>query len=48
MPTYAYKCKACEHRFETVQKITEDPLTECPECHGEIRRVLFPAGVVFE
>ena len=48
MPTYAYKCKACEHRFEIIQKITEDSLTTCPECSGEIRRVLFPAGVVFK
>lgn len=48
MPTYQYKCKQCDHRFDVFQRITEDPLTECPECHGEIRRVLFPAGVVFK
>jgi putative FmdB family regulatory protein len=48
MPTYEYKCRACAHRFEVSQRITEDSLTECPECHGEIRRVLFPAGVVFK
>ena len=48
MPTYQYKCRECEHRFDVTQKITEDPLKECPECSGEIRRVLFPAGVVFK
>lgn len=48
MPTYQYKCRQCEHRFEVIQKITEAALTECPECQGEIRRVLFPAGVVFK
>lgn len=48
MPTYQYKCKACDHRFDVMQRITEDPLKECPECQGEIRRVLFPAGVVFK
>lgn len=48
MPTYQYKCKQCEHRFDVMQRITEEPLTECPECGGEIRRVLFPAGVVFK
>jgi putative FmdB family regulatory protein len=48
VPTYQYKCKACDNRFETVQKITDEPLTVCPECGGEIRRVLFPAGVVFK
>jgi predicted nucleic acid-binding Zn ribbon protein len=30
------------------QRITENALTECPECHGLIQRVLFPAGVVFK
>jgi putative FmdB family regulatory protein len=48
MPTYEYLCRVCSHRFETWQKMTDDPLTTCPECGGTIRRVLFPAGVVFK
>src|SRR5207248_184011 len=48
MPTYEYHCKSCNHRFETVQKMTDEPLTVCPECGGYIRRVLFPAGIVFK
>jgi predicted nucleic acid-binding Zn ribbon protein len=28
--------------------MTDDPLTNCPECEGPIRRVLYPAGVVFK
>lgn len=48
MPTYEYLCKACSHRFETWQKMTDEPLTVCPECGEHIRRVLFPAGVVFK
>lgn len=48
MPTYEYLCKACSHRFETWQKMTAEPLTVCPECGGNIRRVLYPAGVVFK
>jgi putative FmdB family regulatory protein len=48
MPTYEYLCKTCSHRFETWQKMTDDALTTCPECGGNIRRVLFPAGVVFK
>ncbi len=48
MPTYEYLCRGCSHRFETWQKMTENPLTNCPECGGDIRRVLFPAGVVFK
>ncbi len=48
MPTYEYLCKTCGHRFETWQKMTDDPLTTCPDCGAAIRRVLFPAGVVFK
>ncbi len=48
MPTYEYLCQTCSHRFETWQKMTDDPLTVCPECGNHIRRVLYPAGVVFK
>jgi putative FmdB family regulatory protein len=48
MPTYEYLCRECSHRFETWQKMTDEPLTICPECGGPIRRVLFPAGIVFK
>jgi putative FmdB family regulatory protein len=48
MPTYEYQCKTCNHRFETWQKMTDEPLTICPECGNHIRRVLFPAGIVFK
>src|SRR5215469_13032717 len=48
MPTYEYQCKSCEHRFEIWQKMTDNALTVCPECHGTIRRILFPAGIVFK
>lgn len=32
MPIYEYKCEACGHVFESLQKISESPLVECPEC----------------
>lgn len=48
MPTYEYQCKSCEHRFEVWQKMADQALTVCPECKGTIRRVLFPAGIVFK
>ncbi len=48
MPTYEYLCQTCSHRFETWQKMTDEPLTTCPECGNHIRRVLYPAGVVFK
>ena len=48
MPTYEYLCKTCSHRFEMWQKMTDDPLEICPECGGHIRRVYYPAGIVFK
>ncbi|HLG63992.1 MAG TPA: FmdB family zinc ribbon protein [Ktedonosporobacter sp.] len=48
MPTYEYLCQTCSHRFETWQKMTDEPLTICPECGNHIRRVLYPAGIVFK
>lgn len=48
MPTYEYQCKSCTHRFEIWQKMADEALTVCPECQGVIRRVLYPAGIVFK
>ena len=48
MPTYQYACIACEHAFEEVQSFSDDALTVCPECKGEIRKVYSSVGVVFK
>jgi putative FmdB family regulatory protein len=48
MPTYSYRCAACGHQFDKFQRFTDDPLTACPECHGQLRKVLHPVGVVFK
>jgi putative FmdB family regulatory protein len=48
MPTYQYRCKTCGHNFDVFQKFSEEPLTTCPECGGEVRRVLQPAGIIFK
>src|SRR6476646_5340653 len=49
MPIYEYECKSCNTRFEKMQSITADPLTECLNCgSGPIRRVLHPVGVIFK
>ena len=48
MPTYGYKCTKCENSFEVVQKITESPISVCPECGGEIRRIFYPVGIIFK
>lgn len=48
MPTYAYRCNDCGHEFEVRQRMADDPLTECPNCAGTIRRVVTSVGVVFK
>ncbi len=48
MPTYQYACNACSHEFEVVQSFSDDSLTTCPECDGEIRKIYSAVGVVFK
>lgn len=47
MPTYAYACKQCGHRFDAVQSFADPTLTECPECGGELRKEYGSIGVTF-
>ena len=45
MPIYEYQCQACGHEFETIQKISESPLTDCPECSKpELKKLISAAG----
>lgn len=48
MPTYAYACTECDHRFEAQQAFTDDALTECPECEGRLRKLFNAVGIVFK
>ena len=48
MPTYEYACTKCGHQFEAFQSFSEDALTECPECNGEVQKVYSNVGVVFK
>ncbi len=50
MPTYDYRCDACEHEFEEFQSIKDMPLTKCPECHKKKLRRLIGGGaaIVFK
>ena len=48
MPTYQYACTECGHAFEQVQSFSDDALTDCPVCHGRLRKVFNAVGVVFK
>lgn len=49
MPVYEYECKQCGSRFDKMQPITAEPLSECVNCgQGPIRRVFQPVGVIFK
>jgi putative FmdB family regulatory protein len=47
MPVYGYRCSR-GHHFEVTQRITEAPLTTCPECGAPVTRVFYPVGIVFK
>ena len=32
MPIYEYACNSCGHVFDVLQKMSDDPLQDCPEC----------------
>ena len=47
MPTYSYRCTECSTAFDIQQAFTDDSLTECPTCHGKLRKVFSAVGVTF-
>jgi putative FmdB family regulatory protein len=48
VPTYQYRCTACDHRFEAVQSFSDASLTTCPACSGALRKVFSSVGIVFK
>ena len=48
MPTYSYACTSCDNAFDIVQSMSEDSLTECPKCHGRLRKLFNNVGVMFK
>lgn len=48
MPTYQYTCGGCEELLEIVQDFSDDALTVCPKCGGDLKKVFSAAGVVFK
>ena len=49
MPTYEYNCASCNHTLEAFQKITDEPLKECPVCKkNDLQRGVGGGGASFQ
>lgn len=45
MPIYEYKCSACSHQFDAIQKMSDEPLKTCPHCaEDKVVRLVSAAG----
>ena len=45
MPIYEYECGSCGHELEKIQRMSDDPLTDCPSCEEPgLRRKVSAAG----
>jgi putative FmdB family regulatory protein len=45
MPIYEYQCGSCGHELEKIQRMSDDPLKDCPDCgEAELRRLVSAAG----
>ncbi len=48
MPLYEYQCKKCHSLTERIQKFSDEPLTACPHCGGELEKLLSAPAVQFK
>ena len=48
MPIYEYVCEECDNHLEIIQKITEEPLTTCPECKGRLKKMISSTSFVLK
>ncbi|HJS73514.1 MAG TPA: zinc ribbon domain-containing protein [Vicinamibacteria bacterium] len=48
MPIYEYRCTKCGHRFETIQKVSDPPLTKCEKCKGKAERLISSPAIQFK
>jgi putative FmdB family regulatory protein len=49
MPTYDYRCTKCGYQFELFQAMSAEPLQICPQCNGELKRLIGTgAGPIFK
>src|SRR5687768_15987346 len=48
MPMYEYSCSASDHRFERIRKISDAPLTVCPDCGGSVEKLISSPAIQFK
>ena len=48
MPIYTYECQSCSSSLERRQSFNDEPLKVHDDCGGSLRRVIYPAGIVFK
>ena len=48
MPLYEYTCTACGRRLERLQRVHDAPLTECPHCGGELKKLISAPALQFK
>ena len=48
MPIYEYECLSCAHRFDELQRFSDPQIETCPRCSSKVRKLLFPAAVIFK
>ncbi len=45
MPIYEYRCESCDHQLEAIQKMSDKPLSQCPECQApQLRKLMSATG----
>ncbi|MCC7008271.1 MAG: zinc ribbon domain-containing protein [Acidobacteria bacterium] len=48
MPLYEYQCQSCAHRFERIQKFSDPPVAECPNCGGPVEKLISSPAIQFK
>ena len=48
MPLYEYRCSDCGNSLEVIQKFSEEPLQTCPECGGQMEKLLSAPAIQFK
>lgn len=48
MPIYEYECLKCGSHHEIMQKITDEPITICPNCSGNIKKIISNTSFVLK